>query len=118
LNFDTKSLTEQTHGLESLLVVGTSTTNEDTDLVLLELELVLLEGGDDSLEGRSDVGEVGDTSTDDEELSLGVGSSTGHEVDYGWEESAREGDGDEEDVRMVLAYSNVCPWVGAPEYSP
>lgn len=44
--------------------------------------LEFLEGSDDSLEGGSDIGEVGDTSTDDEEFSLRVRSSSSHEVDY------------------------------------
>lgn len=81
MDFDAESLTEEAHGLESLLVVGSSATNKDANLVLLELVLVLLERLDDALEGRSDVGEVGDTSTDDEELALRVGGATGHEVD-------------------------------------
>jgi len=36
---------------------------------------------DDTLEGGSDVGEVGDTSTDDEDLSVGVNVSSSDERD-------------------------------------
>ena len=79
---DTEGLAKEAHGLETLLVVGTATTNEDLDLMSNELVLVLLEGADDSLEGRSDVGEVGDTTTNDENLAIGTGSAAGEEVDY------------------------------------
>lgn len=81
MDFDAESLAEETHGLEALLVVGSTAANKDANFVLLELVLVLLERLDDTLEGRGDVGEVGDTPTDDEELALGVGGAPSHEVD-------------------------------------
>lgn len=90
LDLDAESLTEEAHGLETLLVVGSTATNEDADLVLLDAVLELLEGSDDTLEGSGDVGEVGDTTTDEEDLALGVRSTAGHEVDYGGEEGELE----------------------------
>lgn len=81
LDLYTESLSEETHGLETFLVVRSTTTNEDADLVELKSTLVLLEGRDDTLEGGSDVGEVGNTSTDEEELAFGVGGTAGDEVD-------------------------------------
>lgn len=79
---DTQALTKETHSLETLLVVGTTTADEDLDFVVDELVLVLLESTNDALEGSSDVGEVGDTTTDDEDLAVGARGATGNEVDY------------------------------------
>lgn len=81
MNLNTKRLTEQSHSLESFLIIRSTSSNEDSDLVLLKLMLVFLERSDDSLEGRSDVGEVGNSSTDDEDLSFFVGRSTSHQID-------------------------------------
>jgi hypothetical protein len=61
----------------------TSSSNEDLDLVVDQRLLELLEGLDDTLESSSDVGEVGDTSSDDEDLALGVDVSSGDERDWG-----------------------------------
>ena len=83
LDLDSERLSEETHGLETFLVVGTSSSNKDLDLVSDQGFTVLFEGTNDSLEGSSDVGKVGNTSSDDEELSLGVRSSTGDQVDNG-----------------------------------
>ena len=76
--------------LETLLVVGASTTDPDGDLVLDEKRSNLTEGTDDTLECGGDltewlagkcqmfapistyVGEVGNTTTDEEDLALGV----------------------------------------------
>ena len=58
--------------LETLLVVGTSTTDPDLDLVLVEKSSDFPQGADDTLEGRGDVGEVGNTTTDEQDLALGV----------------------------------------------
>ncbi len=68
-------------GAEANLVVGTTATNEDLDAARNELLLVLLESADNALEGGSNVGKVGDTTTDDEDLALGTGSSAGNQVD-------------------------------------
>jgi hypothetical protein len=81
LDLYTESFSEKTHSLETFLVVGSTTTNEDANLVELETTLVLLESRDDTLEGSSDVGEVGDTSSDEEQLALRVGSTASHEID-------------------------------------
>jgi hypothetical protein len=78
---DAQALTKETHGLETFLVVGTTTADEDLDRVVDKLVLVCLECTDDALEGSGDVGEVGDTTNDDEDLAIGVRSATGDEVD-------------------------------------
>lgn len=67
--------------LETFLVVGTSTTDPDLDVVLDEERSDLADGADDTLEGGGDVGEVGNTTTDEEDLALGVHGSTEHEVE-------------------------------------
>lgn len=77
-----QALSEETHGFETLLVVGSSTSDEDLDLVGNQLVLELLESTDDALEGGGDIGEVGNTSSNDEDLSFGVGGTTSDEVDY------------------------------------
>ena len=59
----------------------TSSSNEDLDLVVDQRLLDLSKSLDDTLEGGSDVGEVGDTSTDDEDLSVGVNVSSSDERD-------------------------------------
>lgn len=79
---DTERLAEKAHSLETLLVVGTTTTNEDLDLVGDQLVLELLEGANDTLEGGSDVGKVGNTTTNDEDLALGVRGAAGDEIDW------------------------------------
>ncbi len=79
---DTQALSEQAHGLETLLVVGTSTTHEDLDLVVDELALELFKSADDALEGGSNIGEVGNASSNDEDLALGVRSAASDQVDY------------------------------------
>lgn len=81
LDGDTKRLSQETHGFETFLVVGATTTNVDADIVGDEGSLVLLQGTDDTLEGSGNVGEVGDTTTNDEDLAFRVGISTGNEVD-------------------------------------
>jgi hypothetical protein len=50
-------------------------------VVVDELVLEFFEGTYDALEGGSDVGEVGNTSTDDEDLALGVGGTASNEID-------------------------------------
>lgn len=77
---DTQALAEQAHGLETFLVVGATTTDKDLDLVRDQLIFELLKGADDALEGGSNVGEVGDTSSNDEDLALGVRCTTGNEI--------------------------------------
>jgi hypothetical protein len=63
------------------LVVRASATNEDFDLMRDQLDLELLESADDSLESRGNVGEIGDTTTDDENLAFRVRRATGDKVD-------------------------------------
>ena len=75
-----------TNGLDvtkTLLVVRTSTTDPDLDLVLVQNRGDLTQGTDDTLEGRSNVGEVGNTTTNEKNLAVGVGRSTQHQVEDG-----------------------------------
>ena len=44
--------------------------------------LEFLQSTDDTLEGSSDVCEVGNTTTDDENLSLGIGGTTSYKINY------------------------------------
>lgn len=83
LHEDTQRFTAETHSLESLLVVRTSTSHPDLDIVSKETLLVLLEGSDDTLECGSNVGEVGSTTANDEDLTFRVRGASGHKVDDG-----------------------------------
>lgn len=78
---NTQALSEQAHSLQALLVVGTTATNEDLDLVGDQLVLELLESTDNALEGSSDIGEVSNTTTDDQDLALGVRCAAGDKID-------------------------------------
>src|SRR5699024_4389770 len=69
--------------LQTLLVVGTSTADPDLDLVLVEGSGDLPQSADDTLEGGSNVGEVGNTTTDEEDLALGVNGGPEQEVEDG-----------------------------------
>jgi hypothetical protein len=46
-----------------------------------ERGFVFLQGADDALESGGDVGEVGNTPTDDEDLAIGMGRAAGDQVD-------------------------------------
>jgi hypothetical protein len=76
-------LTDGLDVLETLLVVGASTADPDLDVVLDKERSDLTESADDTLEGGGDVGEVGNTTTDEQDLALGVHGSTEHEVKDG-----------------------------------
>ena len=69
--------------LQTLLVVGTSTTDPDLDLVLVERGSNLPQSADDTLEGRGNIGEVGNATTDEQDLALRVLRRTEHEVKDG-----------------------------------
>jgi hypothetical protein len=69
--------------LKTLLVVGAGTTNPNLDVVLDEERRNFPQSANDTLEGRRDVGEVGNTTTDEEDLALGVLGSTEHKVEDG-----------------------------------
>ena len=76
-------LTDSLDVLETFLVVGASTTDPDLDVVLDEERSDLADGADDTLEGGGDVGEVGNTTTDEEDLALGVHGCSEEEVEDG-----------------------------------
>jgi hypothetical protein len=107
--------------LQTLLVVGTSTADPDLDLVLNQDGGELADGANDTLESGGNVGEVGNTTTDEEDLALGVGGGAQHQIEDGLS------------VRVCLACNEVSensrkkylekdqlyvPSEGAPEYSP
>jgi hypothetical protein len=83
MHVEVKLLADALDVLETLLVVGTSTTNPDLHLVLDEEGCNFSQSADDTLECRGDVGEVGNTTTDEEHLALGVLRSAEHKVEYG-----------------------------------
>ena len=64
--------------------VGTTATDVNFDLMVDVRCFELLKGWDDALEGSGNVGEVGNTITDDQDLSLGVWLSTSNEVKGGF----------------------------------
>lgn len=67
--------------LETLLVVGTSTADPDLDLVLVEDGGDLAKSANDTLESAGNVGEVGNTTADEEDLAIGVCGGTQHQVE-------------------------------------
>ena len=69
--------------LQTLLVVGTGTADPDLDLVLVQDGGDIANGTDDTLEGAGNVGEIGNTTTDEQNLALGVGGGTQHQVEDG-----------------------------------
>lgn len=81
VHIEAELLSDALDVLETLLVVGTSTTDPDLDVVLDEERGDFPKGADDTLEGGRDVGEVGNTTTDEEDLALLVLRSTEHEVE-------------------------------------
>ncbi|WDK10560.1 hypothetical protein CGRA01v4_01839 [Colletotrichum graminicola] len=83
LGVQTKFLSGGLHVLETLLVVGAGTTDPDLDFVLVELRGVVAEGANDTLECAGDVGEVGNTTTDEQNLARVVHGSAEHEVEDG-----------------------------------
>ena len=79
----TKRLSKKAHSFETLLVVGSTTTNENADIVGDEAGLEFLQSTNDTLESRSNIREVGDTATDNEDLSVLLGRSARDEVENG-----------------------------------
>jgi hypothetical protein len=82
VHVEAELLADVLHVLETLLVVGTGTTDPDLDLVLVQGASNFPQGADDTLEGRGNVGEVGNTTTDEQHLALRVLGSTEHEVKH------------------------------------
>jgi hypothetical protein len=83
VHLETQLLTNSLDVLETLLVVGTSTTDPDLDVVLVENRSDLANGTDDTLERRGDVGEVGNTTTDEKNLAVRVHRCAQHQVQNG-----------------------------------
>jgi len=72
LDWDTERLSEQAHRLQTFLVVRATAAHVDADLMVDQGGLVFLEGADDALESRCDIGEVGNSTTDYQNLALGM----------------------------------------------
>lgn len=68
--------------LETLLVVGTSTADPDLDLVLVQDGGNFAESTDNTLECGCNVGEIGNTTTNEENLALGAHGSAEHQVEH------------------------------------
>lgn len=66
--------------LETLLEIGSGTTNPDLYVVLDEDLGKLSESADDTLECGSNVGEVGNTTSDEEDLALWIHGRSEHEI--------------------------------------
>ena len=107
LDRNTQRFAQQAHGLEALLVVWTTTTNVDFNLVVDERRLELRKGTNDTLESSSDVGEVGNTTANDQDLSFGVGLSTRNKVQNGFGVFVSLALG-----RRTRVFSIVCKLVG------
>ena len=84
LDRNTERLAQQAHGLETFLVVGATTADVDFNLVVDERSLELCKSPDDTLEGGGNVGEVSNTTADDQDLSLGVWLSTRNKIENGF----------------------------------
>ena len=80
MHIQSELLTGRLDVLQSLLVVGTSTTDPDLNLVFVQNGGDVTESANDTLESRGDVGEVSDTTTDEEDLAVGVGGGAEHQV--------------------------------------
>lgn len=83
VHVEAKLLTNTLDVLETLLVIGSGTTNPDLDLVLNKLGGNLPQGADDALECGGDICEVGNATTDEQNLTLRVLRSAEHEVKDG-----------------------------------
>ncbi len=83
LGVEAELLSSSLHVLETLLVVGAGTANPDLDLVLNEAGSKVAESPNDTLKGAGNVGEVGNTTADEENLALVGDRSAEHEVEDG-----------------------------------
>ena len=81
-NGNAEAFTKQTHRLETLLVVGSSTPDKDFDGVRDEWVLVLLQGADDTLECGRYVREICDTTANNQDLAIGPRRSARDQVNY------------------------------------
>lgn len=71
------------HVLETFLPVGAGTADPDLGVVLQQLLGILADGANDALERRCHVGEIGDTTADEEDLALVRDWCTEHKVQDG-----------------------------------
>lgn len=80
LGLQTQLLSSSLHVLKTLLVVGTGTTDPDLNVVLVQLSGIIPQSTDDTLEGAGNIGEVGNTTTNEENLALVGHGSAEHQV--------------------------------------
>ena len=83
VHVEAEFFTDSLDVLETLLVVGTGTAHPDLDLVFVQNGGNLSKGANDTLESGSDVGEIGNTTTDKEDLAVGVDGRAQHQVENG-----------------------------------
>ena len=81
-NRNPKALTQQSHSLQTLLIVRATTPNKYFDLMRNQLVLEFLESTDNPLEGSSNICEVGDTATNDENFAIGIWSASRYKINY------------------------------------
>ena len=67
---DSERIAELLHDPKALLVVGSTATDVDFGIVLLQLDLVLLQGSDDSLESGGNIGKVGDSTPNNQLFAI------------------------------------------------
>lgn len=80
LNFYPQGLSYQSHLLQTFLIVRSTTANEDSDFVTLKTLLVILQRIDNSAESGRDIGEIGNSSSNNKDLAFRVGLAASHEV--------------------------------------
>ena len=69
---DSERIAELLHDPKALLVVGPAATDVDFGIVLLQLDLVLLQGSDNALEGGGNIGKVGDSTPNNQLFAIFV----------------------------------------------
>lgn len=80
LGVEAHLLSGSLHILETLLVVGSGTTDPDLNVVLVQLGSVVTQSPDDTLEGAGNVGEVGNATANEEDFALVGHGSAEHQV--------------------------------------
>lgn len=112
------------HEAQTLLIIGASASYVDFYLVHTQSLLKVSDCLNNALESLSNICEVGDTATNDENLKLSrsyivrPNDRRAQQVDEYVTLPPLTGSPLVISERIVLAYSNVSDSVGSPEYSP
>ena len=80
---ETQLLRSSLHVLQTLLVVGASTSYPDLDIVLNQLSRIVPQSADDTLECAGDIREIGNTAANEKHLTLVGHGGAKHEVQDG-----------------------------------